>query len=273
MLKPAPSEWRDLRKGMKGHDVAAWQAVLRYEERPSEWKFHWPLTVDGDFGPVTEAATWVFQIRRKLPPNGLVNSTVRSFVDPTLFIDPATAPDTGLPPIKDVRAKYWRWANRKRVDTIVAHSAETGEFLSSAEAVASYFHIGPRKPASAHYVGDVDSIVRCVPTEHIAYHAPPNDWSIGIEQAGYAKQTRDEWLDPYGQKMLRLISKLIAFEAKKWNIPLVWLAVDELKRGERGLCTHYDVTLAFHQTTHKDPGPGYPKDVVLGWAIEEFERL
>ena len=273
MLKPAPSEWRDLRKGMKGHDVAAWQAVQRYEERPSEWKYHWPIGVDGDFGPVTEAATWVFQIRRKLPPNGVVNSVVRSFIDPTLFIDPSPLPDTGLPSIKEIRAKYWRWANRTRVDVLVFHSAEVGEFLSSAEAVANYFHLGPPKPASAHLTVDVDSIVRSVPDEHIAFHAPPNDWSIGIEQAGYAKQTRDEWLDPYGQKMLRLVSKLTAFEAKKWNIPLVWLAVDELKTGARGLCTHNDVRLAFGQTKHTDPGPNYPKDVVLGWAVEEMERL
>lgn len=268
MLKPAPSEWRDLKRGMSGHDVAAWQAVQRLESRPADWKYAWPIAVDGGFGLITEAATWAFQARRNLTPDGIVGPKTRAYIDPTLFIDPSPVPDVGLPVIKSVPAKYWRWANRTSVDTIVLHSAETGEFLSSAEAIASGFHVGPPKPASAHLVVDVDSIVRCVPDEHIAYHAPPNEWSIGIEQAGYAKQTREEWLDPYGQKMLQLVARLIAFEAKKWSIPLVWLTPETLRAGGRGLCTHNDVRLAFHQTDHTDPGPFYPKDVVLLWAKE-----
>lgn len=268
MLKPAPSEWRDLRRGMYGHDVAAWQAVQRYEKRPETWEHAWPIAVDGAFGTVTMEATWAFQRRRQLAPDGVVGPKTRAFIDPTLFIEPSPPPDTGLPSIKEVQAKYWRWANRASVDAIVLHSAEDGEYLSSAEAIANYFHLGPKEPASAHLVVDCDSIVRCVPDEHIAYHAPPNEFSIGIEQAGYAKQTRDEWLDPYGQKMLRLVARLVAFEAKKWDIPLVWLTPETLRAGGRGLCTHNDVRLAFHQTKHTDPGPNYPKDVVLLWAKE-----
>jgi N-acetylmuramoyl-L-alanine amidase/Putative peptidoglycan binding domain len=268
LLKPAPSDWRDLHRGMSGHDVAAWQAIQRYEARPDDWKYGWPVAVDGGFGEITEAATWVFQRRRQLTPDGIVGPKTRAFIDPTLFIEPVPVPDTGLPPIKELPARYWRWANRKTVDVIVVHSAEIGEFWSSAEAVASYFHMGPPKPVSSHLVVDVDSIVRCVPDEHIAFHAPPNELSIGIEQAGYAKQTRDEWLDPYGLKMLRLVARLIRVESERWSIPLVWLSPDELRLGGRGLCTHNDVRLAFGQTTHVDPGPNYPKDVVLEWANE-----
>jgi len=266
LLKPAPSEWRDLKRGMAGHDVAAWQAVQRFEARPVDWSHEWPIIVDGGFGPVTEKATRAFQKRRQLDPDGVVGPKTRAFIDGALFTEPAPLPDVGLPLIKTIGAKYWRWRNRTRVDTLVVHSAEVGEFLSSAEAVANHFHLGPEKPASAHLVVDVDSIVRCVPDEHLAHHAPPNDWSIGIEQAGYAKQSRDEWLDPYGQKMLRLVARLLAFEAKKWNIPLMWLSPTQVKHGARGLCTHNDVRLAFGQTTHTDPGPYYPKDVVLAWA-------
>jgi hypothetical protein len=267
MIKPAPSAWRILHQGISpGHDVAAWQAVQRFEQRPDGWPFTWPIAVDGSFGGQTDHATRVFQSRRALTVDGIVGLETRSHVDPTLFADPNPVPDTGLPPIAYVPAKYWQWANRTSVDNIVMHSAEIGEFWSAAESVASYFHIGPPKPASAHLVVDVDSIVRCVPDEHIAFHAPPNARSIGIEQAGYAKQTRDEWLDDYGQKMLQLVARLIAFEARKWSIPLVWLTPDDLIAGARGLCTHADMTAAFHESDHTDPGPNYPKDVVLAWA-------
>lgn len=267
MIKPAPSLWRPLlKKGMRGHDVAAWQEVQRYERRPEKWPYEWPIAVDGFFGDHTDAVTRVFQSRRALVPvDGIVGKDTRAAINPLLFDEPIPFPGD-LPPIPYIPAKYWQWADRKAVDIIVLHAAEDGEYFNSAEAIASYFKLGPPKPASAHYIVDLDSIIQSVKDEHIAYHAPPNERSIGIEQAGYSKQTRDEWLDEYGQRMLKLVARLVAFEARKWSIPLAWLTVAELKAGGRGLCTHVDVTQAFHQTTHTDPGPNYPKDVVLDWA-------
>jgi hypothetical protein len=270
LIKPAPALWRNpLQRGMpKGHDIAAWQEVLRLEPVPTDWHGFWPIGVDGYFGPVTEDVTRVFQARRGLKPDGIVGERTRAVIDRSLFFDPVTVPDVGLPEIAFVQARYYRHAERKNIDNIVLHAAEDGEYWNSAEAIGQYFHIGPPKPASAHLGVDSDSIVRYVRDEDIAYHAPPNERSIGIEQAGYSKQTRAEWLDDYGQKMLRLVARLVAAESKKWAIPLVWLRPEDLRRNARGLCTHYDVTLAFGQTNHTDPGPGYPKDIVLKWAEE-----
>lgn len=268
LLKPAPITWRLLRDGLTGHDVAAWQAVLRYEARPDGWLLRWPLTVDGAFGPVTERATKAYQARRGLAADGIVGAATRATIDPTLFIEPAPLTD-GLPPIAFVQARYWGWAERTAIDVIVLHSAETGEFHSSAEAVANYFKIGGPLPSSAHFTCDDDSIVQSVKEKDVAFHAPGvNSRSLGIEQAGYAKQTRDEWLDPYGQRMLRMVAKLVASKAKQYSVPLVWLTPADLVAGKRGLCMHVDVTNAFHKSTHVDAGPGYPKDLLLQWAME-----
>lgn len=268
LIKPAPASWRDpLERGIpKGHDIAAWQEVLRREEVPSNWIGRWPLSVDGYFGPVTEDVTRVYQARHGLKPDGVVGPKTRAVIDPALFYERIIVPPTGLPKIEFLQARYYRHAERKVIDNIVLHAAEDGEYWNSAEAIGQYFHLGPPKPASAHYGVDVDSIMQYVRDEDIAFHAPPNERSIGIEQAGYSKQTRAEWLDDYGQKMLGLVARLVKAEAKKWNIPLVWLRPENLKLGARGLCTHYDVTLAFGQTTHTDPGMGYPKDVLLKLA-------
>jgi len=44
-----------------------------------------------------------------------------------------------------------------------------------------------------------------------------------------------------------------------------WLSVAEVKaQNVRGMCYHYDLTRAFPaDTTHWDPGPGYPADIVM----------
>lgn len=273
MIKPTPSLWRDLKRGLAGQDVAAWQAVLRTEARPDGWTERWPLTADGQFGPMTERSTSAFQARRGLPADGVVDAATRAVLDPTLFVEPAPAPvaPDGLPPIRFVQARDYGWAERTTIDVIVLHSAEVGEFHSSAEAVAAYFK-SPVKPASAHYTVDDDSIVQSVRDKDIAFHAPGvNQRSLGIEQAGYAKQTRDEWLDPYGQRMLRLVAKLVAAKCKQYDVPMVWLTVAELAAGGRGLCQHRDVTAAYPKSSHghSDCGPSYPKDTVLQWITEE----
>jgi len=254
MIKPSPDTWRILRRGMAGHDVAAWQAVLN-------------LPADGQFGTATEAQTRLFQLSHGLKGDGVVGPNTRAAVDPKLF---APAPEvivSGLPPIRFVQAKYWRWMDRKVVDWIVLHSAEVWEKPSSAEGVASYF-LNPPVAASAHYAADCDSIVQCVKTEHIADHCGHgNDRSIGIEQAGYAKQSEAEWLDAYGRQMLGLVSKLVAREAKQWDIPLVKLSAADIIAGKRGICGHWDVNQAFpNNTGHTDPGPHYPWGVLLELA-------
>lgn len=255
MIKPSPDTWRVLQRGMSGHDVAAWQAVLK-------------LSADGQFGSATNAQTRLFQVSHGLQGDGVVGPATRAVIDPSLFAPPSDPiPVVGLPVIRFLQAKYWRWANRKTVDWIVLHSAEVWEKPSSAEAVAAYFQ-NPPVVASSHFVVDCDSIVQCVKTEHVADHCGRgNDRSIGIEQAGYAKQSEAEWLDAYGQQMLGLVSKLVAREARQWNIPLVRLTPAELIAGKRGLCGHVDINAAFpNNAGHTDPGVHYPWDVLLEMA-------
>ena len=69
----------------------------------------------------------------------------------------------------------------------------------SAESVARWFS-RPSAQVSAHYCVDVDSIVQCVRERDIAWHARGgNAKSIGIELAGYARQTKAEWADAYSR--------------------------------------------------------------------------
>lgn len=263
VIKPALALWRVLERGMSGHDVAAWQTVLSLSTIG--------FRIDGQFGKATEDLTKDYQRAKGLADvDGVVGPLTRATIPAELFADtaavPAPLPD-GLPLIRFVQAKVWRATNRTAVDWIVMHSAEVWEKPSSAEAVAAYF-LNPKPDASAHYVVDCDSIVQCVKTEHQAAHCNAgNARSIGIEQAGYAKQTRAEWLDEYGMRLLTLAGRLVARDAKKWAIPLVKLTPADIQAGRRGICGHKDINDALgSKTGHWDPGPGYPWDVLLGIA-------
>lgn len=165
--------------------------------------------------------------------------------------------------MKFVKAKNYTTADRTKIDLVVIHTAECGETPNAAENVAAYFAGAQAPKASAHYTVDVDSIVQSVEEKDIAWHAGPvNGYSIGIEHAGYAKQTDADWADPYSQEMLRRSAELVADICWRYQIPVRRVSVDDLKAGgtkRRGLCGHIDVTNALTGGKgHWDPGPKFP---------------
>jgi N-acetyl-anhydromuramyl-L-alanine amidase AmpD len=149
------------------------------------------------------------------------------------------------------------------VKRIVIHDMEMAEKSSTAEACAAMF-AGPSSPrASVHFMVDSDSVVQGVELDRIAWHAPPNTGSVGIEHAGFAGQRRAQWLDVYGVAMLERSTALCAWLCAVLGVPDNWLTPAALRAGGRGLCTHADVSAAWHETDHTDPGPGFPKDYYL----------
>lgn len=176
--------------------------------------------------------------------------------------------------MKFVQAKHFRQGGNLPITRIVIHDMEFPEKITAAEDVAAYFqrerfdkNDKPIK-TSAHYCCDSDSIVQCVRDEDSAYHAPPNQHSIGIELAGYARQNNDEWLDSYGIGMLRdQAAPLVRGLAYKYDVPLYWLSVEQVRAGHRGITSHNNVSLAFGQSTHTDPGPSFPIHEFMGWVV------
>jgi hypothetical protein len=168
-------------------------------------------------------------------------------------------------PIAFKQARNYTKANRTKIDLICVHSMEYPEKPGSAEWCADFFAGANAPKASAHYAVDNDSVVQCVRDEDVAWHAPgANHNGIGIEHAGYARQTEAEWLDPFGLAMLSMSAELTAQLCVKYSIPVVRLTPAELKAGGRGIVGHKDCTDAFSGGKgHWDPGPGFPWDWYL----------
>lgn len=153
---------------------------------------------------------------------------------------------------------------------IVWHDMEYAEKLTAAEDVARYFAtITEKNPdgswvkKSAHICVDADSIVQCVRDSHIAYAAPgANSTGIQIELAGYARQTRAQWLDDYSRQMLLLACKAAAQYCVKYDLPPIHLTDQQLADGWKGMVGHDQVSRVFHKSDHTDPGPQFPWDFV-----------
>lgn len=141
-----------------------------------------------------------------------------------------------------------------------ARASAAGQALGTAR----YF-AGGSAGGSAHYVEDVAVETHCVPDSTIAYHAPPNQHSLGIEicaEGGqYAQSyTRDQWLSPQAWPAVQRAASRTRELCQRFGIPMVKLSVADLLAGRHGICGHIDVSNAWHQSTHSDPGNGFPWD-------------
>lgn len=166
------------------------------------------------------------------------------------------------------RGTWQKGAPLRPVRLLVLHSAECGEVVTAAEALAKWA-AGPWHPkgASWHFAVDCDSITQSVELDDIAWHAGPvNAYSIGIEQAGRAAQTVEQWRDNYSASVLANTARLLAVLAGMYDLPLDHVA-NPRDPNARGVCTHADVTRAWKtKGGHTDPGESYPLEEVLRTA-------
>jgi N-acetyl-anhydromuramyl-L-alanine amidase AmpD len=171
-----------------------------------------------------------------------------------------------------IQARYYSPANRTKIDQIVIHTMEAHERNDTAENVARWFASKDSPQASTHYCIDNDSVVQCVHDHDIAWHASQaNPTSIGLEHAGFARQTADEWRDEYSQAVLKNSARLAAQLCRAYNIPIVRLNPAQVRNGERGFCGHVDVNVGYgNHGGHTDPGLSFPWDDYLRMVDHEL---
>lgn len=260
-----PERWPVLQRGSVGIGVATFQAILEtngYDVTDSV----------GFFGASTHNATMSFQMLRGLKVDGIVGDETKRGINSTPRTRtglPGVECLTGIPYVQAVHLgmKNDKYFTRSWMKWIVLHSMEAPESSTTAENVAEWFADQKRAPrASAHYCVDATSIVCSVQEEFMAWHAPgANYYGIGIEHAGYARQTRAQWFDAYSEQTLGRSVWLAARACKRWSIPVQYVDRHQLKAGVHGITTHNEVTHAWGKSTHTDPGDGFPLD----WYVEQ----
>lgn len=148
------------------------------------------------------------------------------------------------------------------IKRIVVHRMEAPLRVGVAVSVARWFASGSSgRNTAAHYSVDPGTTVLSVPDEELCYHAPPNLGSIGIEQAGYC--ANNDWRSPLGDLLLHRTARLAADLCSRHFLPKKWLSAADILAGKKGITSHHQVSLAYHQSTHTDPDPYFPVDYFL----------
>ncbi len=151
----------------------------------------------------------------------------------------------------------------RKLDVVVIHTMEIAERADAATICARWF-ASEASEVSAHYCVDAETVIQCVRERDIGWHARGgNTASIGVELAGFARQTPSEWDDDYSRAVLERAAALIADICRRRRIPVRWLTAGDLVPGRRGVTGHAEVSRAFGKSDHWDPGPGFPIEAFL----------
>lgn len=173
------------------------------------------------------------------------------------------------PDLPWVEPRSWQNANRTSVQVVVVHTTEGSARDGSAENGAAY-DARRTDGTSTHYFHDSDSTVQCVETRDIAHTARGEGNRRGIHHELCTKISKADWSDAYHSAMLKRAAKQAARDCKKWGIPVIKLTPAAVKAGQRGICGHADISEAFKQSTHTDPGKNFPWDRFIGMIKAEL---
>ncbi|HET6911262.1 MAG TPA: peptidoglycan recognition family protein [Mycobacteriales bacterium] len=151
---------------------------------------------------------------------------------------------------------------------IVIHDAETPLQAGYAVSLATNWFGTSRAGTSAHYIIDPVDVVKMLDENTVAWHVGPNGngFTIGIEQSGYVSLSRAQWTTAAGMTQMGKVGALTAEIAARHGIPLRWATDDEIRAAARGtaggVCRHDDIRRVLGGTTHTDPAPNYPSDLL-----------
>lgn len=133
----------------------------------------------------------------------------------------------------------------------------------SAEAMAHY-QLNPAAGGSYHIVIDRDgNTARENDDNYIPWAAmyTGNRRAFHFSLAGRAAMTRGEWLAR--PKQLEKLAQILAAYSMRCAIPLLRLSANDVKAGQMGVCGHAEISEAFHESDHTDPGKNLPYDFVI----------
>ena len=154
---------------------------------------------------------------------------------------------------------------KPRLNRVVIHSAVIPCEPGRARQLADWSARGTTG-GSWHYATDPKEAIQCAGDDWVCWHAPPNrdrsGGTIGIEMADWPKGGKVtaairktwRWRTRAHKNMLAHTARLTAELCLAYDIPIVFLSPADLKAGKRGITTHNNVSRAFGQSSHWDPG-------------------
>lgn len=162
----------------------------------------------------------------------------------------------------------------KPIKRIVIHSTVSATKAGGARDIAAYFR-GPNAGGSAHYVVDPYEVVQVVFDSVIAWHAPPNANSLGVELCDFpapGSKGMKRWRDAEHRLLFRRAVDLVAQLCLAYDVPPWFVGPIGLRLGRKGVTTHAAVSTAWRQSTHWDPG-AWPRRAFMRAVRKRISEL
>lgn len=192
------------------------------------------------------------------------------------------------PPVVGGVPKKHSGRNNHPIDHVVIHSAVMPCEPGRARQLAK-MNIEGTGGGSWHYATDPDETIQCSWDSYVCWAAPPNPHKIHIEMADFpgpvpgdpvgsarykAARQAWRWVKPNQIKMLHRTARLTAELCLAYDLPPRFRSAAALKAGKRGVTTHAEVSKAFKQSTHWDPGfwPRYRFMFLVRWYATDIRR-
>jgi hypothetical protein len=267
---------RTLKQGMNGTDVRELQEALNARAKAR----HEPISLDpdGDLGGDTMSAYRTIAFDLGLT-NAVINSAEITIGAQRVILDPTTRTSAQLDRAKE-RKKHNSAAPRPELTVnvvnqssrnnaakprlIVLHTTEGHDRPGVEDLRGLIALFNDRKNETSSHVGNDQegNDSRMVPDSQKAFtQAGFNSVSLSIEQIGFARFSRDEWLRQRSRQVDNTAA-WIAFWSTKHAIPIRHARVDAAGRVmQPGVIRHSE--LGALGGGHSDPGAGYPFEDVL----------
>lgn len=167
----------------------------------------------------------------------------------------------------------------KPIDLVVIHSGVVKCERGGARKLARYFKQTTRA-ASAHYCVDPGEVIQGLFDSYVGYAAPPNRHKLHVEMCdnpgpipagglfgklAHKLRATWRWRNPEQRLMLRRTARLTAQLCAAYGMPPRFRSPRALRAGARGVTTHDNVSKAFRQSTHWDPG-FWPQLTFMRWV-------
>jgi hypothetical protein len=145
---------------------------------------------------------------------------------------------------------------RSITQLVVIHATDN---TASDEAEAGYAETRPDH-ISAHFYSDEDSVIQALDTDHIAFGCFPtgNSRSVQFEISGLSNHLSDA--------SLRRVAPVVARVCQEYGLPIQHVDSLGLRNGIRGISGHLDVTYAWGEGDHTDPGAAFPWQTFIGYV-------
>lgn len=160
--------------------------------------------------------------------------------------------------------------SNKPIKRITIHSTVSPCVPGQARKTADYFR-NPKAGGSAHYAVDPAEVIQCAFDSVIAWHAPPNRFSLGVELCEFPSKDIRRWRDEEHKALFKNAVQLVAGLCLAYGVPARYVGPIGLRLGRRGITTHADVSKAFKQSDHWDPG-AWPRKAFMRAVRAEVKR-